>query len=178
VYVAAVEPDSGKAVVALGVMELLAGRTERVGFFRPVVSGPEPDRLVELMRQRYGLGFEPAELVGLTYDELHELTAAGRTDEVVARVVERFRAVESRCDAVLCVGSDFTDVAAPTELALNLRLAENLGAAVIAVVSGRGKAPEDVVAAMAYARRRWRSSPTGSTRRARRRSGSGPTGRT
>ena len=154
VYVAAVEPDSGKAVVALGVMELLAGRTERVGFFRPVVAaGPEPDRLVELVRRRYGLPFESAEMVGMTYDELHELTAAGRTDEAVARVVERFRAVESRCDAVLCVGSDFTDVATPTELALNLRLADNLGAAVIAVVSGRRKTPDDVVATVAYARR-------------------------
>jgi phosphate acetyltransferase len=148
VYVAGVEPDSGKAVVALGVMELLAGRAGRVGFFRPVVEPGGGDRLVELMRTRYGLPFAEAEMVGVTYDELHSLPV----DEVVGRVVERFRAVESRCDAVLCVGSDFTDVAAPTELALNLRLAENLGASVLAVVSGRGKTAAEVVASIGYAR--------------------------
>jgi phosphate acetyltransferase len=146
VYIAAVEPDSGKAVVALGVMELLAGRVGRVGFFRPIVAG-SGDRLVELMRKRYDLAFDDAEMVGVSYDELHELAA----DDVVARVVERFRAVESRCEAVLCVGSDFTDVSAPTELALNLRLADNLGAAVIAVVSGRRKSPDDVVASIGFA---------------------------
>ena len=56
VYVAALEADTGKSVVALGVMELLAGRVGRVGFFRPVVGdGPGPDRLVELVRERYQL---------------------------------------------------------------------------------------------------------------------------
>src|SRR6266536_1970492 len=51
-YVTAMEPHSGKSVVALGLMELLAGRVERLGFFRPVV-GSEPDPRSELMRSRY-----------------------------------------------------------------------------------------------------------------------------
>ena len=153
VYVAALEADTGKSVVALGVLELLAGRVGRVGFFRPVVGdGPGPDRLVELVRERYQLTADPERLRGVTYAELHELTAAGRTDELVSRVVERFRAVERDCDAVLCVGSDFADVSAPTEFALNLRLADNLGAAVLAVVSGRRKTAAEVVASVRYAR--------------------------
>src|SRR6266545_503888 len=52
-YVTAMEPDSGKSVVSLGLMELLSGRVERLGFFRPVVAG-EPDQQAELMRARYG----------------------------------------------------------------------------------------------------------------------------
>jgi phosphate acetyltransferase len=153
VYVAALEPDTGKSVVALGVMELLAGRVGRVGFFRPVVAdGPGPDRLVELVRERYQLDPGPAAMSGVTYAEVHELTAAGKADELVSRVVERFRALERDCDAVLCVGSDFADVSAPTEFALNLRLADNLGAAVLAVVSGRRKSAQDVVASVRFAR--------------------------
>jgi phosphate acetyltransferase len=153
VYVAALEPDTGKSVVALGVLELLAGRVGRVGFFRPIVADSQgPDRLVELVRERYQLAAEPAAMSGLTYREVQELTAAGRSEELVGRVVERFRALERQCDAVLCVGSDFTDVSTPTEFALNLRLAENLGATVLAVVSGRRKRADDVVASVRYAR--------------------------
>ena len=37
VYITAIEPQSGKSVVALGLMEMLSARAERVGFFRPVV---------------------------------------------------------------------------------------------------------------------------------------------
>ena len=51
VYVTAMEPQSGKSVVALGLMELLSARTDRVGFFRPLVaSGDAPDPQIELMR--------------------------------------------------------------------------------------------------------------------------------
>ena len=38
VYVAGLEPDTGKSVIALAVMEMLARRVDRVGFFRPVVA--------------------------------------------------------------------------------------------------------------------------------------------
>jgi phosphate acetyltransferase len=144
VYVAALEPDTGKSVLALGMMDLLAGRTDRVGFFRPIL-GDGPDPLVELMRERYGARVEPQ---GLTYAQAQELGP----DELVSRVVERFRELERDCDAVLCVGSDFADVSTATEFALNRRLADNLGASVLAVVSGRGKSAADVVAAVRYAR--------------------------
>ena len=153
VYIAALEQDTGKSVIALGVMDMLAGLVGRVGFFRPIITGgTAPDRLVQLVRERYRLGIDPVDMHGVTYDDVHALTSAGRVDELVGRVVERFRAVERRYDAVLCVGSDFTDVAAPTEFALNLRLADNLGAPVLAVVSGRRKSSAEVVGATRVAR--------------------------
>ena len=144
VYVAALEADTGKSVLALGMTEVLAGRTDRVGFFRPIL-GTGPDPLVELMRRRYRVRVQPQ---GVTAAE-----AAGLApDELVSLVVERFRALERDCDAVLCVGSDFADVSASTELALNLRIADNLGASVLAVVSGRRKPAAEVAAAVRFAR--------------------------
>ena len=153
VYLAALEPDTGKSVVALGIMELLAGRVERVGFFRPVVERRStPDPLVALMCERYHVPGEPADLQGVTYDELNELTSAGRIDELIGRIVERFRAIERQCDVVLVVGSDFTDVSSATEFALNLRIADNLGTPVLAMVSGREKTADEVVGSVHAAR--------------------------
>jgi phosphate acetyltransferase len=152
-YIASLEQDTGKSVVALGVMEMLAGTVSRVGFFRPVIAGGgRPDHLLTLVGQRYQLVPEPEQMSGVTYDDVNTLTAAGRVDELVGRIVERYRIVERQCDAVLCVGSDFTDVAAPTEFSLNLRIADNLGAPVLAVVSGRRKSAADVVGAIHVAR--------------------------
>jgi phosphate acetyltransferase len=153
VFVAGLEPHAGKSVVALGVMEMLAGRVGEVGFFRPLIAdSAAPDPLVQLVCARYHLDADPADLHGVTYHDVRALTAAGRTDELVGRVVERFRAVQRRCDAVLCVGSDFTDLAMPTEFALNLRLADNLGAPMLAVVDGRSKPAADVIAGVRAAR--------------------------
>jgi phosphate acetyltransferase len=147
VYVAGLEPHAGKSVIALGVMQMLAGRVGAVGFFRPLIAdGAAPDPLVQLVQARYSCPAGPADLYGVTYDDVRAAGAAGRMDELVGRVVERFRAVERRCAAVVCVGSDFTDPAVPTEFALNLRFADNLGASMVAVVDGRGKPAAEVLA--------------------------------
>src|SRR5205809_118784 len=56
-YITAMEPQSGKSVVTLGVMELLSTRVQRLGFFRPIVpSASEPDPEIELIWSRYQLG--------------------------------------------------------------------------------------------------------------------------
>ena len=49
------EPQSGKSIVALGLMEMLSARVERVGFLRPIVPAGGVDPQIELIRRRYKL---------------------------------------------------------------------------------------------------------------------------
>ena len=72
--------------------------------------------------------------VGVDYQRLHE-----DPDGAIADIVDRFHRVAARCDAVLIVGSDYTDVASPSELSVNARIAANLGAPVVLAVRGRGR---------------------------------------
>lgn len=37
IYIATIEPFSGKSIVSLGLMRLLLGRMARVGYFRPII---------------------------------------------------------------------------------------------------------------------------------------------
>ena len=41
VYVATIEPNSGKSVVVLGLMRMLLGKTAKVGYFRPIIDDNE-----------------------------------------------------------------------------------------------------------------------------------------
>jgi phosphate acetyltransferase len=70
--------------------------------------------------------------VGVSYAAVHEDPEAA-----LARIIERYKRIEGRCDAVVIVGSDYTDVGGPTELSYNARIAANLGAPVLLVVGGR-----------------------------------------
>jgi phosphate acetyltransferase len=133
VYITSVEGHSGKSAVALGVLDTLVHTVERVGVFRPIArSTTEPDFVLELLLAHDGVTLDYAECVGVTYDEVHE-----DPDAALSRIIDRFKAVERECDAVVIVGSDYTDVATPTELAYNARIAANLGAPVILVLTGR-----------------------------------------
>ncbi|MDI9933817.1 AAA family ATPase, partial [Rhodococcus sp. IEGM 1354] len=50
IYVASPEGDSGKSTSALGVLQMLAATTARVGVFRPIArSTDETDYILELL---------------------------------------------------------------------------------------------------------------------------------
>src|SRR5204863_7076209 len=40
-YITGMGPESGQSLVALGLMETLAGKAQRAGFFRPVAAGED-----------------------------------------------------------------------------------------------------------------------------------------
>jgi len=143
VYVASVEGFTGKSTVALGVLEQLSRRVERIGVFRPIVradSGPAGrDYVLELLTSHDAVRLSYDECAGVTYDEVHEDPTAA-----LDRIVERFHEVAARCDAVVVVGSDYTDIGTPTEFSYNARIAANLGAPVLLVLNGADRSAEDI----------------------------------
>ncbi|HZW41551.1 MAG TPA: phosphate acetyltransferase, partial [Agromyces sp.] len=134
IYICSAEGNTGKSTVALGTLDTLTRRATRVGVFRPIArSRAERDYVLELLLAHEGvaqLDYEDA--IGVGYDEVH-----ADPDGALATIVRRFKAVEDQCDAVVILGSDFTDVGSPTELAYNARIAANLGAPVLLVLGGR-----------------------------------------
>lgn len=133
IYITSAEGHSGKSSVALGVLDTLLHSGEWVGVFRPITrSTTEPDFVLELLLSRVDVAVPYDDCIGTTYDAVHE-----NPEAALSTIVDRFKAVEAQCDAVVIVGSDYTDVATPTELGFNARIAANLGAPVLLVLTGR-----------------------------------------
>lgn len=133
IYITSAEGNTGKSTIALGVLDTLTRSIERVGVFRPVArSSAERDYVLELMLEHDGVDLDYDLCVGVGYEDVHN-----DPDAALASIVERFKAVEALCDAVVILGSDYTDVGTPTELGYNARIAANLGAPVVLVLGGR-----------------------------------------
>jgi phosphate acetyltransferase len=141
-YLAALQPRSGKSLVALGVIELLSRRIDDIGYFRPVATD-EDDHRIALVRQRYRLG----DRAGYAYtdQQVDALLAQGRTDEVFKGVIAAYRDLASRCGFVLIEGTDQSGTRSALEFDFNAQLATHLGAGVIGLVDGSGAVAEDVV---------------------------------
>ena len=132
VYLTAMGPASGKSIVALGLVELLSRRVSRVGFYRPIVQRL-PDNDLELIGSRYEM---PDERIGYAFTAAERTRAGGATSAGMERIVERFREIEAASEFVVVEGTDFTGASSPVELEVNARIAEHLGAPVVAVVDG------------------------------------------
>ena len=133
VYVTSAEGQTGKSTIALGVLRTLSRQVGRVAVFRPIArSTAQRDYILEWLLGSTTAGVPYEDSIGVTYDEVH-----ADAEVALARIIERYRRLADRCDAVVIVGSDYTDVGAPTELSFNARIAANLGAPVLLVVSGR-----------------------------------------
>ncbi len=140
IYIAAPEGDTGKSTIALGIMHRLAATVAKVGVFRPITRlGENRDYILELLLAHSTAGLPYERCVGVTYQQLH-----AEVDAALADIVDRYHAMADACDAVVIVGSDYTDVASPAELSVNARIAVNLGAPVLLVVRASGRTAEDV----------------------------------
>jgi phosphate acetyltransferase len=154
IYIASIQPRAGKSLAALGLMELASRRVERLGFFRPVVNGEaEADREIALMRSRYALRQDAKASSGGPYDEARAMAAAERSDELLARILRRYEALQSECDFVVCEGTDYSGVAAAFEFEFNARVAAHLGCPVFFVANGQGREPAGLVDEVRAARR-------------------------
>lgn len=139
-YVTSMQARSGKAVVALGLMEMLVGQVDRIAVFRPVIAdSAEPDPLIELLRERYQLEIAYEDAYAFTYSDAARVEHEGGTSRLIAQVLDRFSRLRDKFEFVLCIGTDYTGPTAATELALNAEFAVNLGTPVVNVVSGFGK---------------------------------------
>jgi phosphate acetyltransferase len=139
VYVTSPEGHTGKSSVALGLVELFAPQV-RVGVFRPIARADDgADSVLELLLQHDGVDLTYEQCIGVTYEDVH-----ADPESALGTIIRRYRQMEGLCDVVVIVGSDYTDVVGPTELAYNARIAANLGSAVVLVVSALQRSADDV----------------------------------
>ena len=150
IHVTSFEPAAGKTLVVLALVDHLAATAGRVGYLRPVVPLPDDDRGA-LVASRLGPSGPDSVVELSTAGELADLVAEGRADELVARTLEAYHDLLSRCDVVVVDGPDHTGVVGTRDSELDATLIGDLGTPVLAVVKGAGRRPSAVADAVGVA---------------------------
>lgn len=145
-YIAASEAQAGKSLIVLGIMDYLSRRVTKIGFFRPIVKSAEiMDNHVRLIHDKFKLEIDYKDMYGLTSDEMYKFIREGENDSIQTMILNKYKKLESKCDFVLIEGSDFKTHLSSYEFDFNIRVANNLGSPIIAVVSGQNKNITEVV---------------------------------
>jgi phosphate acetyltransferase len=151
IYLAATRPHSGKSLLSLGITEMLLRRTNRVGLFRPIISLPPDggrDKNIDLLLSHFNLNLKYEDTFAFQRREASDLLGAGRYDEVLDKIIEKYKVLESKCDFVLCIGSDLVGGTEALEFDFNADVAKNLGCPVLIVTSATGREVGAVVSSV------------------------------
>jgi phosphate acetyltransferase len=143
IYIATIEANSGKSIVALGLMHLLLGRMARVGYFRPIINDypdGEQDNHIATILSYFKIPMAYEEAYACTRSEVVQKNSRNQEDQVLDKIISRYKAIESNFDFVLVEGTDFVGEGAIIEWDFNVLIAKNLGIPAIIISSARGKA--------------------------------------
>jgi len=157
-YIASIEPRSGKSVISLGIMEMLSRRIRKAGYFRPIIpSGNSADNNIQLIQTRYETGLSYNEMYGSTNDTAQHMFTHGQARPLFNKILQKYKSLESKCAFILCEGTDFTGPSSAFEFDFNADVANNLGTPVLVLVNGRAKTPEAIYKAVMVARKSFTS---------------------
>jgi phosphate acetyltransferase len=147
IYLTTTEPYSGKSIIALGLMNLLVAKTEKLAYFKPVISreGSEKDGHLETIASHFKLSASYNEMFVFTRSEVIKHINAGNESYIIDTIIDRFKNLQERYDFVVVEGTDFMGGSTNVEFDGNISIAKNLGIPTAIIVKGEDKSVQDIV---------------------------------
>lgn len=153
-YIATLEPHSGKSIISLGLMRALLGKTVKVGYFRPIINDEKPgdrDNHIDTILKYFDLPLKYEDAYAFTRSQVTQKRNEGKSGEIIDTIIRKYKKLEESFDFVLVEGSDFSGEGSIFEFDENVTIAKNLGLPVIIVASGRGKTKESLMGSLQMA---------------------------
>ncbi len=148
IYIATIEPNSGKSIISLGLMQLLLGKAAKVGYFRPIIDDLKTGKIdnhINTVITYFNLDLKFEDAYAFKRSEVIKMKNEDKDDEIISIIIEKYKAIEERFDFVLVEGSSFIGDGAIIEFDINILIAKNLGVPAIILASGVGKTMEELV---------------------------------
>lgn len=147
VYIATIEPNSGKSLVVLGMMRMLEGKIARVGYFRPIIDDPkngEIDNHIDTVISFFELDINVKNAYAFTRSEVLQKYNEGKAGQIIDTIIQKYKRLEEKFDFIIVEGTDFSDEGNIIEFDSNLLIAKNLGIPAIIVTSGKGNTADEI----------------------------------
>ncbi|WP_129715899.1 phosphate acetyltransferase [Pedobacter sp. SYP-B3415] len=148
IFIASSEPYTGKSVIALGLVNMLLGRAQKIAYFKPLVSlaaGQQADSHIETMLSHFQLPQSYADAWVFTRQEAMQYVKEQKQGKMLDTIISRFKTLESASDFTVVEGSDFSGQATAFEFDMNRLIAKNLNVPVVLLVSGENKSTADII---------------------------------
>ncbi|RZM28408.1 MAG: phosphate acetyltransferase [Pedobacter sp.] len=142
IFIASAEPYTGKSVIAFGMINMLLAKTQKVGYFKPIIAQDDREKKdlhVEAMLDYFSLPVNYEDAFAFTRQDMLHQSDTETTGDIINTIISKYKKLEDNYDFTVIEGSDFLGEGIAFEFESNALMAKNLGAPVLIVVSGKNK---------------------------------------
>ncbi len=148
VFIASTEPHSGKSIISIGLVNMLLGKAQKIGYFKPIISQNQTqkkDDHIDTILSYFDLPLVYEDAYAFTWQEAMSQMETESQGEILDTIIRKFKYLEDKYDFTVVEGTDYLGEGTAFEFEINVQIAKNLRAPVILVVSGAGKTTAQIV---------------------------------
>ncbi|MFD2164397.1 phosphate acetyltransferase [Paradesertivirga mongoliensis] len=148
IFIASAEPYSGKSIVAFGLVNMLLGKAQKIGYFKPIINHDpreKKDVHIQTIIEHFNLPINFEDVYAFTRQEAMRHLESESQGEMIDTIITKFKKLEENYDFTILEGSDYDGEGAAFEFESNVRIAKNLNAPAILVVSGERKTTAQII---------------------------------
>jgi phosphate acetyltransferase len=142
IFIATAEPFSGKSIIAMGMVDMLLAKGQKIGYFKPIINHkPEEktDPHIDTLIKHFRLPITYEKSFAYTREQANVLAESGLQGEIIDTIISKYKSLEQEFDFTIIEGSDFLGEGTAFEFDANVTVAKNLGTPVVIVLSGDEK---------------------------------------
>ena len=146
IYIASAEPHAGSLLIAMGFMEMLKGRYEKVAFFRPIIpDGDKHDNDIEFMLKHFALDMDYESCCGFTVSEYMDAYGADEEDKLHQALIKKIKKLDKSYDFILIEGAAKEIFGGVFDFDINTVIANNLNTVLVPIINAKGKSSNKIV---------------------------------
>lgn len=147
IYLTTTEPFSGKSIYALGLVNLLAGKTDKISYFKPIITvgKKEKDRRLTLIKEHFKLAQPYEDMFSFTIQKAFKEINRKNEAFLIDAIIEKFQRLQENSDFVVVEGTDFAGISTNVEFNGNVSIAKNLGIPAAIILNCDHKTDAEIV---------------------------------
>ena len=97
IFIASAEPYTGKSVIAFGMINMLLAKTQKVGYFKPIIAQEDPnqrDQHVEAMLNYFSLPVKYEDAFAFTRQDMLHNASSDNTGDILNTIISKYKKLE------------------------------------------------------------------------------------
>jgi phosphate acetyltransferase len=146
IYIASVEPKAGSLIIAIGIMEMLKGKYEKVAFFRPVIpDNTKVENDINFMLTHFELDMKYEDCCGFTVSQYIDAYSTDTEAKLHESLIQKINKLYESYDFVLIEGYPRNIFGSIFDFDINLEIAKNLNTLFVPILNGLSKSSNKII---------------------------------